>query len=84
MLTDRSWTPALVASTKLEKGMRAMNENRKQMIMEAVEKLDNALSDLIDIKIDLEDQRCMVQAKKLDTINGKLYNLVHELAKKAR
>lgn len=61
-----------------------MNENRKQMIMEAVEKLDNALCDLIDIKIDLEDQRCMAQVKKLDVINGKLYNLIHELAKKAR
>ena len=26
MLADRSWTPALVASTKLEKGMRAMGK----------------------------------------------------------
>ena len=59
-------------------------ESRSRMIEQITDKMDYALNDLIDAYHELEGLGCKAQWKKLDTINGKLYNLIGELCDKAR
>lgn len=61
-----------------------MTEERRSALERVTDKMDCALYELIDAYHELEELRCSAQCKKLDTITGKLYNLICELCDKAR
>ena len=61
-----------------------MTAEKKIALERITDKMDYALNDLIGAYHELEELRCGKQCRKLDTINGKLYNLIGELVDKAR
>ena len=59
-----------------------MKSDRRSAIDKITDKMDFALSELIDAYHDLEGLGCKPQERKLDTITGKLENLIYELCAK--
>ena len=59
--------------------MAKRNDGQTRVIKKTLERIDWAWAELCDCKKELEDCGCQAQVKKLDTINGKLGNLMNDL-----
>lgn len=55
------------------------NEEQKCTINRVIERVDWVFGELCDCQHELENCGCKAQWKKLDTITGKVENLLHEL-----
>ena len=65
--------------------MAWMCEGRKRYIDKVTDRMDDAFTELVQCMHDLEGCcGCKAQAKKLDTIVGKLENVMHELHDKTK
>lgn len=59
-------------------------QERKEKIQRIADLIWYEFSDLLSYKNYLEEIGCMAEAKKLDTVCGKLYNLSNQLQNKCK
>lgn len=64
--------------------MAKLNEYKKHYVDGVLDRMDDAFDELIHCMHDLEGCGCKAQEKKLDTIVGKLKNIIHELHEKVK
>jgi hypothetical protein len=57
-------------------------EGKKRDLRIIKSHLQDVMSDLCSTKCDLEELRCADLAKRLDTVCGRLYNLLYAIADK--
>ena len=59
--------------------MAKRREGQTRVISKTLNRIDWVFAELCDCKKELEGCGCQVQVKKLDTINGKVENLLNDL-----
>jgi hypothetical protein len=64
--------------------MAKLNEYKKHHVDAVLDRMDVAFDELIHCMHDLEGYGCKVQERKLDTIVGKLENVINELHDKLK
>ena len=62
--------------------MAKLSEGRRRHADKVLERIDVAFDELVHCMHDLEGCGCKAQEKKLDTIVGKLENVMYELHEK--
>ena len=63
--------------------MAKLNEGKRYHIDKILDRMDVAFDELVHCMHDLEGYGCKAQEKKLDTIVGKLENVMYEMHDKA-
>ena len=64
--------------------MPKRNDAQKRCIDKVAQRIDFVFSELCDCQHELEDCGCESLWKKLDTITGKVENLLHDLNKASK
>ena len=64
--------------------MAKLNEYEQHLVDGIIDRLDEAYNIINACMHDLEGCRCKAQEKKLDTISGKLGNVMYDLTDKIR